>query len=86
MARDFWLSSQYIATADDHRVTLNISRDDVDEHRLDEPGIETVDDVHRADAEDQMISNEEALGQRERMEHNLTEQRARREEERAETA
>jgi len=86
MARDFWLSCAYIESADDRQVRLSITRDDVDEHRLSAPGIETSDDPHRADVEDKVISNEEALTQRERMERELAEQRARLEKERAETA
>lgn len=84
MARDFWLSRQYIASTNDRQVSLNIDRDEVDEHRLGAPGLEELEDPHRATAQDRMLSHEEVLTQRERMERELLAQRARMEKELAE--
>lgn len=77
LARDFWLSCRYVASADDREVRLSITRDEVDEHRLSAPGLEASEDANRAANADHVISNEEALDQRERMERQLAEQRAR---------
>ncbi|MCZ2111289.1 MAG: hypothetical protein LC118_17255 [Dehalococcoidia bacterium] len=85
LARDFWLSCAHIASADAGRVLLNITRDDVDEHRLTAAGLETANDPHHADASDSLLSDEEELIQRERMEHAIADQHARMEKELAET-
>jgi hypothetical protein len=85
MGQDFWLSRAYVGTADEREVCLNISRQEVDAHRLSAPGLETSDDADRAAVEDRVISDEEALSQRERMERELAEQRARLARERGES-
>lgn len=77
MGRDFWLSCVYVESADSRNVQLNITRPEVDEHRLSAPGIEAAEDANQASTADRVISNEEALSQRERMERQLAEQRER---------
>jgi hypothetical protein len=74
-AHDFWLSSAYVATSADGHVTLNLSRDEVNEHRLNAAGIE-LPDTH-GEVGDRVIGDDEALAQRERMERELQEQRSR---------
>ena len=74
MARDFWLSSAYVASVD-AGVRLSLSGDEVEEHHLDEPGLEPSADPDAADVQDAILSPEEALSQRERMERELEEQR-----------
>jgi len=71
----FWLSGSYIDSADSSGVRLGISRDEVDEHRLNQPGIERSD--AQAPTGDAVLSNDEALAQRERMERELEAQRQR---------
>jgi len=73
--RDFWLGVAYVDRVDDDGVHLNIDRDQVDEHRLKEPGIEQAD--VQAPTGDAILSSEEALDQRERMERELQIQRER---------
>lgn len=77
MGRDFWLSGVYVESADSRNVQLNLTRPEVDEHRLSAPGIEAAEDPNQAASADRVISNEEALSQRERMERQLAEQRER---------
>jgi hypothetical protein len=72
---DFWLSASYIESADSNGVRLGIDRDEVDEHRLNQPGIERSD--AQAPTGDAVLSNDEALAQRERMERELEAQRQR---------
>src|SRR4029079_8829684 len=72
---EFWLSASYIESADSSGVRLGISRDEVDEHRLNQPGIERSD--AQAPTGDAVLSNDEALAQRERMERALELQRQR---------
>lgn len=74
-ALDFWLSTAYVARYQDNQVWLTIPRSEVDEHRLEAPGLEPSSDPHRATAIDAVISDDEALAQRERMERELAEQR-----------
>jgi hypothetical protein len=72
---DFWLSASYIDSADSGAVRLGISRDEVDQHRLNQPGIERND--AQAPTGDAVLSSDEALAQRERMERELQAQRER---------
>lgn len=74
---DFWLSSAYIDSWNDDTVRLNVGRQELEEHRLHAPGLSSEQDPHRADNEDHIISDEEALAQRERMERELLAQRGR---------
>ncbi|MEP6872002.1 MAG: hypothetical protein ABI939_09155 [Anaerolineaceae bacterium] len=71
MARDFWLSSGYVSETEGNRVSLNISRDEADEHKLGAPGLE-----QEAATVDLLLDNDAALKQRERMEHELSQQNA----------
>lgn len=70
MARDYWLSNTYIAESNLDRVTLSLQKAEMDDHRLSAPGV----DVQDSDA---VISDEQQLSQRERMERELAEQNAR---------
>lgn len=83
MARDYWLSFEYIERATATEVHLNIRRNDVGEHQLEEPGIEPANDPHE-DVSDTVLSDADALVQRERMEHEIELQRERMFKERAE--
>jgi hypothetical protein len=74
---DFWLSDVYVDSVEGDFVRLSIGRREVDEHRLDAPGIEPRDDPHQAINEDHAISPKQALDQRERVERELDKQRAR---------
>jgi hypothetical protein len=73
--QDYWLSGAYIGSVEDDRVVLSLPEDELGEHRLHAPGLEPEDDPDRAAAQDHVISNEEALSQRERMEAELRRQR-----------
>jgi hypothetical protein len=68
MARDFWLAQEYIASSTLDVVTLSLRKDELDEHRLAEPGLE--DPVGEG-----MLSSAEMLTQREHMERELEMQR-----------
>lgn len=70
MAKDYWLSTMYIADSTIDRVSLSLRRDEMDEHRLTAPGAEAQDS-------DAVISDEQALSQRERMERELAAQNER---------
>lgn len=72
---DFWLSASYIASAESGGVHLTISRAEVDQHRLSQPGIQRHD--AQAPTGDAVLSSDEALAQRERMERELEAQRQR---------
>ncbi len=43
MAKDFWLRTAYIADHTMNHVTLTLRKDEVEEHRLEAPGLETQD-------------------------------------------
>lgn len=74
MARDFWLSTAYISHCNLERVNLNLRRDQLEDHRLSAPGADAI----LSDApKDAVISDAEALNQRERMERELETQNAR---------
>lgn len=85
MSPDYWLSSQYIASATDGRVQLNITKTEVGDHHLEEPGLDPATDPHE-DVSDSVLSDKEALTQRERMERELELQRQRMFKERGEDA
>lgn len=70
MAVDYWLSATYIAESTLDRVTLSLNKDELSEHRLSAPGIET------QEHSEGVISDADMLTQRERMERELEEQRA----------
>lgn len=70
MARDFWLSTVYIAENTLDRISLTLKKDEMDEHRLSAPGAEAQDP-------DAVISDVQALTQRERMERELAAQNER---------
>lgn len=70
MAKDYWLSTAYIADCTMDKVMLSLPKAEVDDHRLTAPGAENQNT-------DQVLSDTDALAQRERMERELEEQRAR---------
>ncbi len=70
MAKDYWLSTVYIADSTLDRVSLTLNKGEIDEHRLDAPGAEAQDS-------DGIISDVQALSQRERMERELAAQNER---------
>jgi hypothetical protein len=76
MAPDYWLSAVYIRSIDEV-VYLSIPSSEVDEHKLDAPGLEPEDDEQVAARGDRLLTDEQALSQRERMERELAEQRKR---------
>ena len=69
MAKDYWLSNSYIESSTLDKVTLNLNKDEIDEHRLSAPGVEDQNTDH-------IIPDAEALAQREKMERELEEQNA----------
>jgi hypothetical protein len=76
MRRDYWLSCDQVTTSDLHEVTLAIARGDVDGCKLDQPGLEPEDDPLRDIARSPAILTEdEQLEQRVRMERELADQR-----------
>lgn len=72
MAMDYWLSRAYVATVAGDAVHLAITKHEASKHRLAAPGLE-----HATTGGDGIITNEAALEQRERMERELEEQKAR---------
>lgn len=70
MAKDYWLSTVYIADSTLDRVSLSLRKDEMDEHRLSAPGADSQDP-------DAVISDVQALTQRERMERELAAQNER---------
>lgn len=70
MAKDFWLSTVYIAESTLDRISLTLKKDEMEEHRLSAPGAEAQDP-------DAVISDVQALTQRERMERELAAQNER---------
>ncbi len=70
MAKDYWLSATYIADSTLDRISLNLRKDEIDEHQLTAPGVDAQDS-------DGIISEEQALSQRERMERELAAQNER---------
>jgi hypothetical protein len=71
MARDYWLSSSYIGDATLERVTLTLRKDELEEHRLSAPGLET------QESSSGVIDDQAMLTQRERMERELEQQNER---------
>ena len=73
MAQDYWLSCTHISGIADGQVRLKFGRDEIDDHKLEAPPLEPV-----ASATDGgVISTEEMVDQRERMERELAAQRER---------
>jgi hypothetical protein len=72
---DYWLSSAYVDRCEDGVVRLSLSKDEADEHRLRQPGLEPQQAVGQASMRDHVLNEREALEVRERMERELLEQR-----------
>jgi hypothetical protein len=69
---DYWLAAKYIGSYEDRRIRLSLPRQEVDKHRLHAPGVTSM-TGQVGDAG--ILSEEEALTQRERMEAELIRQR-----------
>ena len=72
--RDFWLSERLVKARDESGLLLDIPRNAVAEHRLDEPGLEPSEDPFEKIAGNVVLTEEELLQQRARMERELAEQ------------
>jgi hypothetical protein len=72
---DFWLSSVYVDSNDGERIRLSLNSRETAEHRLRAPGLSASAETEHEEVRDQIISDEEALAQRERMERELIRQR-----------
>ncbi len=70
----FWLSRVYVTSARDGRVDLTLTAEGVSEHRLQKPGLETI-DRGLAGTGDRVTTSIEALQMRERIEQELLAQR-----------
>lgn len=69
---DYWLAAHYIGSYDQGRIRLKLDKGEVDEHRVHAPATTTM----TGEAGDAgILSEDEALEQRERMERELVEQR-----------
>ena len=75
--RDYWLSAEHISATTRERVTFCFTKGELDQYELKEPGLEPSEDPFRDIAEDNIVSPEEQLEQRVRMERELAEQRRR---------
>jgi hypothetical protein len=71
MGKDFWLSTAYIGDHNMDRVTLTLRKDELDEHRLEAPGLE------HQEAGSGVLDDQVMLSQRERMERELAQQNER---------
>jgi len=71
MAEDYWLSCTHISDYRDGKVTLKFPRSEADGHKLSEPGTEQPVEATG------VISQEDMVDQRERMERELAAQRER---------
>jgi hypothetical protein len=72
--RDFWLSERLVKARDESGLLLDIPRNAVAEHRLDEPGLEPGDDPFEKIASNAVLTEEEMLEQRAMMERELAAQ------------
>jgi hypothetical protein len=72
MAQDYWLACTHISGIADGQVRLRFVKSELDDHRLEAPPLEQV-----ATADAGILSNEEMVDQRERMERELAAQRER---------
>lgn len=74
MSKDFWLSTAYIGDHTMDRVTLTLRKDELDEHRLEAPGLERGTEENSSTG---IISDADMLSQREKMERELAQQNER---------
>ncbi len=75
--REYWIATEHVAYTEAEAVTVAFDKGDIDDYKLEEPGIEPSEDPFRAIAEDSIVAPEEQLEQRVRMERELAEQRQR---------
>ncbi|MBE0610009.1 MAG: hypothetical protein IH609_11540 [Dehalococcoidia bacterium] len=66
---DYWLSCAHIAELDGSRAILRLREHEVDEHRLEQPGLDSVEETAG------VFSSTEVAEQRERMERELETQK-----------
>lgn len=71
-AADYWLACAHIAEVDGPRTILRLRHDELDGHRLEQPGLDAIDE--RAPG---VFTAEEVANQRERMERELEMQKER---------
>lgn len=80
MGRDYWLSVNHVASANDKELILDFSKGELDDYKLEQPsGIERaheapIENEFVAQARGSVISDEEQMQMRERMERELAEQ------------
>ena len=74
MHRDFWLSERLVKARDESGLLLDIPRNAVAEHRLDEPGLEPTEDPFERIAGNAVLTEAEMLDQRAQMERELAQQ------------
>src|SRR5438067_309072 len=73
--RDYWLATEHMSSSAPGRVTFCFSKSELDEYELKEPGMEPSEDPFREIVDDTIVSPDEQLEQRVRMERELAEQR-----------
>ena len=71
----YWLSTAYIVHAPGEVVWISLPKDALADHRLAAPGLEPATMAVAASESDRLLSDEEALRQRERMEREILAQR-----------
>src|SRR2546421_427731 len=75
--RDYWLSTEHISARTRERVTFCFSKGELEQYEMKEPGLEPWEDPFREIVEDSIVSPDEQLEQRVRMERELADQRRR---------
>src|SRR5207248_4185182 len=75
--RDYWLATEHMSSCTRERVTFRFSKSELEQYELKEPGLEPWEDPFREIVEDSIVSPDEQLEQRVRMERELAEQRQR---------
>jgi hypothetical protein len=75
--RDYWLAAEHISSSTREHVTFCFSKGELEQYELKEPGLEPSEDPFREIVEDAVISPDEQLEQRVRMERELADQRQR---------
>ena len=83
MGRDYWLSESCVRSASEHQLIVDFEKDRLDEYKLDQDEAQIEGEAHKPPLENEfftqaqgsIISDEEQMEQRERMERELAEQR-----------
>ncbi len=71
-APDYWLSCVHIAELDGPRAVLRLRKHEIDDHRLEQPGLDSIEETAG-----RLFSSTEVAEQRERMERELEVQKER---------